>query len=174
MTRIPSPAARLEAAVAAVLGRAGISRSPIHGFAHWASVERNGLFLARSSGADLAVVRLFAYLHDIRRASDGLDPGHGRRGADLARAMRGELELLPDDRFELLCLACEGHTDSLHHEDPTIGTCWDADRLDLGRVGKSPDPALLNTRAARALARSGSLGVLESLPVRAPHPLGPR
>lgn len=46
--------------------------------------------------------------------------------------------------------------------DPTIATCWDADRLDLLRVGIRPDPARLVTEAARdpevlewAMARSG-------------------
>jgi uncharacterized protein len=33
--------------------------------------------------------------------------------------------------------------------DITIQTCWDADRLDLGRVGTTPDPARLCTAAAR-------------------------
>jgi uncharacterized protein len=34
-------------------------------------------------------------------------------------------------------------------DDPTIGACWDADRLNLWRVGKTPDPRLLSTAAAR-------------------------
>jgi hypothetical protein len=33
--------------------------------------------------------------------------------------------------------------------DPTIGACWDADRLDLWRLGRRPDPMLLSTPAAR-------------------------
>jgi uncharacterized protein len=33
--------------------------------------------------------------------------------------------------------------------DPTIGVCWDADRLDLPRVGRTIQPRLLNTGAAR-------------------------
>jgi uncharacterized protein len=35
--------------------------------------------------------------------------------------------------------------------DITIQTCWDADRLDLGRVGVFPDAARLCTGAARRL-----------------------
>jgi uncharacterized protein len=31
----------------------------------------------------------------------------------------------------------------------TVQTCWDADRLDLGRVGKHPHPRYLCTPAAR-------------------------
>jgi uncharacterized protein len=33
--------------------------------------------------------------------------------------------------------------------DVTIQTCWDADRLDLGRVGTKPNPTYLGTAAAR-------------------------
>ena len=32
--------------------------------------------------------------------------------------------------------------------DPTVGACWDADRLDLPRVWITPDPALLSTARA--------------------------
>ena len=33
--------------------------------------------------------------------------------------------------------------------DPALRVCWDADRLDLWRVGLEPDPALLCTAHAR-------------------------
>ena len=33
--------------------------------------------------------------------------------------------------------------------DVTIQACWDADRLDLGRVGERPNPTYLGTKAAR-------------------------
>jgi len=54
----------------------------------------------------------------------------------------------------------------LTHADLTIQTCFDSDRLDLGRVGTRPDPALLCTEAAKtrkmidwAMKRSGHVGV---------------
>ncbi|MCA9794566.1 MAG: hypothetical protein KC910_22315, partial [Candidatus Eremiobacteraeota bacterium] len=37
-------------------------------------------------------------------------------------------------------------------QDPTIGACWDADRLDLDRVGKAPDPDLMSTPTGKKLA----------------------
>jgi hypothetical protein len=37
--------------------------------------------------------------------------------------------------------------------DGTIGTCWDADRLDLPRVGIWPSAALLSTDAAGELLK---------------------
>ena len=55
-------------------------------------------------------------------------------------------------RAELLRVACAHHTDGVLHDDPPVGTCWDADRLDLGRVGIRPRPELLCTVAARVPA----------------------
>ena len=60
----------------------------IHGLSHWARVLENGRRLAAVNGAILEVVELFAVLHDARRENEGMDPGHGRRGADLAALLR--------------------------------------------------------------------------------------
>jgi uncharacterized protein len=95
------------------------------------------------------VVDLFALFHDARRTNENRDPGHGARGADLARQLRSSLPPLTDDQFELLCEACARHTDGHVDSDPTIGVCWDADRLDLWRVGISPMESLLSTVTAR-------------------------
>jgi uncharacterized protein len=54
--------------------------------------------------------------------------------------------------MELLVTACSRHTCGSVSADPTIGTCWDADRLDLARFGIVPDPELLSTAAARSPA----------------------
>ena len=56
---------------------------------------------------------------------------------------------LPDHEFGLLHRACHGHTHDRTHPDVTVQTCWDADRLDLGRVGITPIPSRLCTEAAR-------------------------
>jgi uncharacterized protein len=121
----------------------------IHGVSHWVRVRETGLRLAAASAASPAVVELFAVLHDACRWSDGQDPAHGWRGAQLAAALRGTLIHLPDEEFSLLQAACTDHTKGLTAADITIQTCWDADRLDLGRVGIVPDPARLCTAAAR-------------------------
>jgi len=42
-----------------------------------------------------------------------------------------------------------GGTHGTSAADATIATCWDADRLDLGRVGTMPRPERLCTEAAR-------------------------
>jgi uncharacterized protein len=51
--------------------------------------------------------------------------------------------------MELLVTACSLHTCGGVSDVLTIGTCWDADRLDLARFGIVPDPELLSTAAAR-------------------------
>lgn len=120
-----------------------------HGIAHWARVLENGLRLTEETGANVEVVRLFAVLHDSRRLSESNDPDHGPRAADFARDLRGLMIDLPDQEFRLLHRACAGHTHERTHSDITIQTCWDADRLDLGRVGITPHPSRLCTEAAR-------------------------
>ena len=129
----------------------------VHGPDHWRRVERNGLLLATRTGADVTVVRLFALFHDSRRVHDGWDDGHGARGAEFAASLRGSEYMLDDNRFELLRYACVWHTDGKYHEDPTIGTCWDADRLDLGRVGIIPDATFMSTEFGREIASFGSI-----------------
>jgi len=129
----------------------------VHGPSHWRRVERNGLVLASRTSADIIVVRLFAVFHDSRRLNEDVDDGHGARGAEYATTLRGTLFELADDAFELLHHACTFHTDGQQHENPTIGTCWDADRLDLGRVGIIPSKEFMSTEFGREIADYGSI-----------------
>ncbi|BBM87248.1 hypothetical protein [Candidatus Uabimicrobium amorphum] len=121
-----------------------------HGISHWARVLENGLRLAESTHADKDVVTLFALFHDSKRVSEYQDPQHGKRGAEFALAMRNKLFELSDHQFDLLYTACELHTNGLIEGDVTLQTCWDADRLDLGRVGIRINPAKLCTTAAKS------------------------
>jgi uncharacterized protein len=120
-----------------------------HGIGHWARVLENGLRLVQSTGANVEIVQLFAVLYDSCRVNEGVDDGHGQRGAELAVELRGDLFELDDHDFHLLCEACARHTDGLTDGNITIRTCWDADRLDLGRVGTTPNPERLCTAAAK-------------------------
>ncbi len=128
-----------------------------HGPAHWCRVERNALLLATRTGANETVVRLFALFHDSRRRNEFTDPQHGKRGAALATEMRGTHFELGDDAFAKLIYACIWHTHEHQNSDPTIGTCFDADRLDLGRVGIIPDEQFMSTEFGQEIARSGSI-----------------
>lgn len=129
----------------------------MHGPAHWKRVEQNGLLLAAKTGADITVVRLFALFHDACRVNEFMEDGHGARGAELAASLRGSLFDIPDEAYAKLNEACVGHTDKQRTDDPTIGTCWDADRLDLGRVGVLPDEGFMSTAFGKEIARCGSV-----------------
>ncbi len=122
----------------------------VHGAIHWARVMETGWRLAELTGARPHVVELFAVFHDARRLNEHSDHDHGRRGAELAVQLRGSSFELSDGDFALLHEACSLHTDGLTDGDTTVQTCWDADRLDLGRVGITPEPRYLCTAAAKS------------------------
>lgn len=123
----------------------------VHGFAHWQRVRENGLRIAEATGARRNVVELFALFHDSQRRNESYDPGHGTRGASFAKSLVGVMvDITPED-LDLLITACRGHSDGLMTGDITVLTCWDADRLDLGRVGIRPSRRRLCTDAARDL-----------------------
>jgi uncharacterized protein len=127
--------------------------STLHGPAHWARVAAFGDRLSRETpGADPYVVALFAALHDTQRYHDGHDPDHGRRAAALATSLRGKLFEVTEGQLALLVEALAKHADGLVSEDPSVGGCWDADRLDLPRCGIRIDPAMLSTEAAKRRA----------------------
>jgi uncharacterized protein len=121
----------------------------VHGEAHWARVRDNGLRMAEQTGADPEIVELFAYLHDVKRENDGWDLDHGRRSAEFVKALQRSLLALSEEKLQLLAYACAHHSDGLTEGDVTVQTCWDADRLDLGRIGIEPDPQHLCTDAAK-------------------------
>jgi uncharacterized protein len=127
----------------------------VHGPDHWHRVEVVGLELCEETGADETVVRLFATLHDSCRQDDGADLLHGPRAADMLGEIAGELFTLEPNRLELLEYAIRHHTGGQTSDEPTIGTCWDADRLDIGRVGIIPRERYMSTEPGRRRARHG-------------------
>ncbi|MDD2466563.1 MAG: hypothetical protein PHI97_21405 [Desulfobulbus sp.] len=133
----------------AVVQQVAINPCGIHGLGHWARVYANGMHLAAINGADTDVVELFALFHDSRRLDDHADPEHGPRGAELAQQFHGNLLQLSTDKFELLLTACRLHTAARTHDNLSVQTCFDADRLDLGRIGKRVNPEYLCTPVAR-------------------------
>jgi len=124
----------------------------IHGREHWRRVEDVGLKIVKLAGkADVDVVRLFAVLHDSCRRNDNHDPQHGMRAAEYAKMRRGRLFDLDDEKFELLYTACAWHADGEITSNLTVGACWDADRMDLRRVGIEPDPSFFSTPEVRQI-----------------------
>jgi uncharacterized protein len=147
---IPDPARLVDA----VLERSTGKDSLIHGESHWQRVAAAGLaLLPETPEADPALVFLFALFHDSMRFNDSFDPMHGPRAAVLARELRGGAFELGDEEMDVLSFACEEHTNGGISETPTVGVCWDADRLNLWRVGFEPNPMFLSTEAARSEER---------------------
>lgn len=125
----------------------------IHGIQHWERVANFGACL-NVPEADSDVVLCFAYLHDVERQDDGYDVEHGPRAAALINEIRGSvLSFLDDKQIALLREACALHTVCHRTGNPTIDACFDSDRLDLGRVGISPDPEKMATAEGAARAR---------------------
>jgi uncharacterized protein len=134
-----------------------------HGAPHWMRVRENGLRLcAQIPEADKLVVELFAIVHDSQRENDGLDPMHGQRaGFWVADNLTWFFDHFTLDGIQLAALvaACTLHSQGmlraagLPRFARTVEVCWDADRLDLGRVGIVPDPERLCTDAARDLIK---------------------
>ena len=132
-----------------VIAQFTLDLDSVHGPAHWRRVETIGLRIAQDSSADETVVRLFALFHDSRRKNEFDDPEHGWRGADLAGELRGSLFELSDEGFDKLVYACRHHADGFCSDDVTVGTCWDADRLELQRLGIVPCDEYLSTPIAK-------------------------
>ncbi len=149
----PVPDAR--ALVEAVVSRSTGGGSRIHGVRHWRRVASNGLaLLAETPEADGLLVFLFALFHDAMRLNDHRDPQHGERAAALAGDLRnGDLYRIDGARMDLLVLALAEHDRGRTSDDATVGACWDADRLNLWRVGIEPRPDRLSTQAAKRPAR---------------------
>jgi len=120
-----------------------------HGEEHWRRVATLGLNIAEANGADRLLVVLFAMFHDAMRFNLGKDDDHGMRGGFLAACMNAELLGLDEERLDKLDMVCRDHSIGSTSEDPTIGACWDADRVDLIRFDRAVEGIYMSTLAAR-------------------------
>ncbi|MEA9599865.1 hypothetical protein VC178_08190 [Polynucleobacter sp. AP-Sanab-80-C2] len=120
----------------------------VHGANHWARVFHHGNNIGQLRNVDLLVVELFGFLHDSCRLNDGRDPLHGQRAAEFAHGIHGDFYSLHPKKLDQLCFALKHHSGGDISIDATIQTCWDSDRLDLGRVGIIPSPRYLSDEAS--------------------------
>ena len=97
-------------------------------------------------------VRPLPRLHEVERHHD---PEHGPRGAALARELRGEASTLRRGDGPA-CICLRGAHQRRHRPGPYRGVCWDADRLNLWRVGIYR--ILGSSRRRRQEARNASRG----------------
>ena len=131
----------------------------LHGANHWARVFHHGKYIAQRREADLLVVELFAFLHDSCRFDEGRDIKHGERGAEFAYGMNGNLFHLNNNQLDDLCFAIRHHSGGDISTNATIQTCWDSDRLDLGRVGIIPSPKFISEVASEMIDYAFDLSI---------------
>ena len=134
----------------------------IHGANHWARVLHHGKTIGELRQADLLVVELFGFLHDSCRLNDGRDPQHGQRAADFAHGIHGDFYQLNPKQLDLLCFAMQHHSGGEVSTNLTIQTCWDSDRLDLGRVGIIPSPKFISAEGAQFIDYAFDLSLKQS------------
>lgn len=115
----------------------------VHGITHWLRVLENGFRIAESNGANKNIIVAFAFFHDVKRQCENKDPEHGLRGGHRFQQIMYKTNLTKEE-VKKVVIACSGHTNVLFHYDIDISTCWDADRLDLYRVGIVPDANYMN------------------------------
>lgn len=120
----------------------------IHGINHWLRVMTNGLILADQEKVSKSIPILFALSHDIFRNNDDFDPLHGERAAKAIDILKSHVNLTQEEIL-IVKEACKYHSDGKTTEEKEIGICWDADRLDLMRVGLYPDEKYLSTKTAK-------------------------
>ena len=135
--------------------------SPIHGFKHWRTVEKNGLYLSKFNNGDPKIISYFAYFHDCMRVNEHIDNGHGYRGGRYAM-LNKELLGLSDEDLRILYRACAGHTGGVNPSCDTIACCWDADRLDIRRVGADLKLKFFNTKEARRMVKNQDFSAIDN------------
>jgi uncharacterized protein len=131
--------------------------SRLHGPDHWERVAFNGIEIGLHAKADLAVVLNFALIHDAFRLDDGTDREHGERAADWLLDVPSEMLKIDGIQKVTLARALRYHAAGYTTDEATVGTCWDADRLDLGRVGTTPSPEFFSTDYGAKCARDAQL-----------------
>ena len=129
----------------------------IHGIKHWGRVCNHARTIAKIRGADLEVVTLFAFIHDSQRENEHRDTNHGLRASEFVDEYNGVYFNITEDQKNQLIFALDFHSDGRMSTFITIQTCWDADRLDLVRLGIHPDPKLLSKEAVQFIPKAWNL-----------------
>ena len=137
-----------------VLGQFRLNKQGDHGPSHWSRVLHHARAIGEIAGANLLIVELFAFLHDSQRMDEYKDDLHGERAASYAASLNGRFFELGASDLDELTYAIRFHSEGQMHSNPTIQSCWDADRLDLGRVGIRPSARFLSPVAAQRIERA--------------------
>ena len=98
--------------------------------AHLYGVSLAATMIARKRELDPEIAAMAAMLHDLYAYKSGSYDDHARKGADLARAILGELKLTDESETELICSAIYHHDDKLVTDSPMDEVLKDADVID--------------------------------------------
>lgn len=142
-------------------------KSRTHGVSHWERVAQVGMDIGRELKLDnvaLWSIKAFGWTHDLWRTHDGRCRKHGRDGFENLLSLDCKLiQQLPEQERELIRLAIRYHSDGFIAGEAfdlglfetvelneqrivdIVGCCWDADRLDLARIGMIPRRCLIST-----------------------------
>lgn len=163
---------QLEKLIAAVEEESSFKDSHYHGNQHWRCVSLVGSRLAKQENLNPLLPFLFGLFHDSMRENDDRDPDHGERGGQLALEMY-ERGLLPisQEMLSKLVYACNNHTSSPATYDPHAGVCYDADRLNLWRVGTQPHKNYISTEAGLHSCKMQDTNGLHHAPLNWGHVL---
>jgi uncharacterized protein len=123
-----------------------------HDWEHTLRVFRLCERIGQAERADMDVLRIAAYLHDIGRAGQDLTLGalcHAEKGAEIARPVVEKLPLSGEQKANIIhCIRAHRFRGKCRPETPEAKVLFDADKLDaIGAVG-----------VARAFLFAGEVG----------------
>ena len=141
----------MEKIIEYIKNRSKFFDSLLHGLKHWKNVEKIGHHLANINGTDKELITLFAYIHDLGRENEDEDVGYGERSVTILEDLYNKKIInIKPEKYQKLIYACRNHdSKTAQSDDLNIQTCWDADRLDLWRIGIEPNPKFLFTKEAK-------------------------
>lgn len=111
-----------------------------HDWEHTERVYRLCMHIGRSEGADLEVLAIAAYLHDIGRSIQDKTKGlvcHAEQGAEIASDVLDRYPIHKDKKENIIhCIRAHRFRNSHHPETLEARVLFDADKLDaIGAVG---------------------------------------
>ena len=130
----------------------------VHGIYHWQRVYKNTQILSTYYKINSPVFELFALFHDSKRENEYSDIHHGVRASEFVEKLIKEKKIILDENDKnRLLYAISNHTitdeENSLFNDLIVKICFDADRLDLGRVGVEPEEKYMMTDFAKKLVR---------------------
>lgn len=138
-----------------------------HGWEHTERVYRLCMHIGRVEGANLEVLAIAAFLHDVGRSIQDKSKGklcHAEVGAKIAADILGRYPIPEDKRENIVhCIQAHRYRNSHHPETLEAKVLFDADKLDaIGAVG-----------IARAYLFAGEVGAMLHNPDMDPNEAKP-